>query len=131
MVILDTHYLIWDTLGHSRMSKAELQFLDSQKSLWLCSISLWEVAMLIAKGRIKINVTVEEFVEIAFLKRNYRLLNIDAKVSDVVRQLPKDINGDPADRIISATSILYDATLLTADQNLIASPALNTSWELV
>jgi len=129
MVILDTHYLIWDTLGHSRMSKAELQFLDRQKALWLCSISLWEVAMLISKGRIKINVSIEEFVEIAFLKRNYRLLNIDAKVSDVVRQLPKDINGDPADRIISATSILYDATLLTADQNLIASPALNTTWE--
>jgi len=128
MVILDTHYLIWDTLGHARIDKAAKQFLDRQNVLWICSISLWELGMLISKGKIVLNASIEEFLDIALQKRNYRILNINAKVSDVVRKLPQDINGDPADRIISATSILYDATLVTADSNLIASPALNTSW---
>lgn len=128
MVILDTHYLIWDTLGHSRMTDDAIRFLDDQKSLWLCSISLWELGMLISKRKIKLNTSIEEFFVIAILKRNYKVLNIDAQVSDVVKRLPKDINGDPADRIIAATSILYDATLMTSDRNLIASPALNTNW---
>jgi len=42
--------------------------------------------------------------------------------------LPNEINKDPADRIISATSVIKKAPLITADKNLQKAKSIKTIW---
>jgi len=37
-------------------------------------------------------------------------------------------HGDPADRLIAATTLVYDAALITADEKLRALPNLRCVW---
>lgn len=57
-ILLDTHILIWWLLDSQRLDRSmvrRLQDLENrQKSLAISAITLWEIAMLEARGRIEI-----------------------------------------------------------------------------
>lgn len=50
------------------------------------------------------------------------------EIAELSDNFDNTINKDPADRIISATSVIHNAQLVTADQNLISSYSVNTLW---
>lgn len=56
------------------------------------------------------------------------LKGITPEIADLSVNLPEEINQDPADRLISATSIVYKAPLVTADKNLLKSKRVKTVW---
>jgi len=82
--------------------------------------------MLLGKNRIELPVTVEQFFDDLTKKRGYRTLPLTATIGDITRKFSKIINGDPADRIITATAIAYDAVLLTKDSNLLSLSFVET-----
>jgi len=126
-IIVDTHYLIWDLLGHPNFdSRIEALFEDSNNEFYICNISYWEIAMLHGKKRISLNQPIEVFCNDVQAYRNYRVADITPKIADIVSKYSRQINGDPADRIIAATAISMEANLLTRDKNLISLPFLDT-----
>lgn len=126
-IIVDTHYLIWDLQGHPHFdSNIEALFADPHNEFYFCSISFWEVAMLCGKKQIHINQSIEVFCNDIQAFRNYKIANISPKITEMVSQYANLINGDPADRIIAATTMAFKATLLTRDKNLISLPFLQT-----
>lgn len=130
MIIADTHIIVWDALKPELLSKKAreaLRLANETDGILFCEISLWEIAMLIQKKRIKIDISYIEFINLLKSSSNYIFKGISPEIAELSVNLPVEIN-DPADRIICATSIQTNARLITADKNLIKSKMIKTIW---
>jgi PIN domain nuclease of toxin-antitoxin system len=66
--LLETHVWVWWMLGDPRLSARERTVLDdlpSGQRPRLCDISLWEVAMLVQLGRLRLDDALEDWLRIA------------------------------------------------------------------
>jgi PIN domain nuclease of toxin-antitoxin system len=131
MITVDTHIIIWDALKPellSRKAKKELQRANQKDGIIFCDISLWEIAMLIQKRRMDIDVSYLEFISLVIAANNYIFQSITPEIADLSTRLNiKDVL-DPADRIIAATSKITNTPLITADKNLLKSEDINTIY---
>ncbi len=131
MISIDTHIIIWDALkpeALSRKAKKAINQANENDGIVISEISLWEIAMLMKKNRLEIKVPFQEFIDLIISSNNYILKGITPKIADLSVNLPGEINQDPADRLICATSIIYKAPLVTADKNLLESKIVKTIW---
>jgi PIN domain nuclease of toxin-antitoxin system len=129
MILLDTCAIIWDALDPGKLSSDAANAInDADSGLIICDISIWEISMLIKRNRLSIDGTASEFVELALQARNYRIQEITPSIAELSVNLGHEINSDPADRLISATSILLQAPLVTADKNLRDASLIETIW---
>jgi PIN domain nuclease of toxin-antitoxin system len=120
VIVLDTHAAIWfvrddPALGRRSRSLAERALADDELSI--SAISFWELALLIAKGRLRSlrNAAEQRMTIIAAGIRELPLTGDIAMRAVELDTLP----GDPADRFIAATAIIHGATLMTADDRLL------------
>ena len=129
MMVLDTCAVIWDALDTSKLSpQATKAIRDSNSELIICDISFWEISMLIKRKRIEVDDTASGFITLLLQSRNYHIQEITPEIAELSVNLGPEINNDPADRLIAATSILTNAPIITADKNLIATTLLETIW---
>jgi len=131
MIVVDTHIIIWNALKPEMLSeKAEkaISAANNSDGIIFCGISLWEIAMLIHKGRLSIDVEYLEFIKLILESNEYIFLGITPEIAELSTDLFSDSNKDPADRIIAATSIIENAKLITADKKLRQSPKVATIW---
>ena len=96
--------------------------------LIISEISLWEIAMIIKKRRLIIEVPYLEFIDLIKSSNNYLVKGISPEIADLSVYIPDEINPDPADRIICATAKVYNSPLVTADKNLLKSKSVSTIW---
>lgn len=129
MILLDTHALVWAVAERKRLSHAaHAAILQAQKmdGVAIASITLWELAMLIARGRIQAFGTVDASVRL--LTEGVIIKPITPEVAALAAQFPADFPADPADRLIGATAVAEGMSLVTRDAKLRASPLLRTIW---
>lgn len=118
-VLLDTHVWVWLMLGDNRLGSASRRMLEKAVPdglLRVSVISVWEVAMLEAKGRLTLAADCESWVREALAAPGVRLAELTPHICISSTRLPGVFHGDPADRMLIATARESDATLLTADQ---------------
>ncbi len=128
-IIVDTHIFIWDLIASPKLTPDIKSFLDrNADNLYLCDITLWEVGMLVGKSKLNIQIPVNQFCKIGIKYRSYKMLSITPDIADKVAEFANDINKDPADRIITATTIVYDGILITQDRDLKKYSFVNTEW---
>ena len=130
VIVLDTHVMIYDALAPARVSSRARKAIDSgyeDENLACADISLWEVAMLIARGRVDPLMDPREFMDTMIAARRVRVLPITIDIA-VLAQSDLFAHGDPADRLIAATAQLHGATLVTSDTKLRALSHLDTIW---
>ncbi len=123
LILIDSHALIWldqddPALGRSSRKLADETLRDGD--LAVSAITFWEVAMLVAKGRLAMDLTVERW-RLDLIGAGLVELPLDGEIGLAAAQLG-DLHGDPADRFILATARINDAVLLTADQRLLDWP---------
>lgn len=131
MIILDTHIWLWWLLGDGNLSNNERTALDQhamESQLAVSWVSLWETEMLERKGRIELYQDFSVWVSAATDPQIARILPADVDLVVAQRQLPESFHGDPADRLITATSILSGYPLATHDRR-IRSAGCCTIWE--
>ena len=131
MILMDTCAIIWDALEASNLSDnaaSAIEKADKHKALIISDISIWEISMLIKKKRLEIDSTATIFLNLFLQSRNVSVQSISPEIAELSVNFDHKINNDPADRIIAATSIINNAQLVTADQNLRASELLDTIW---
>jgi PIN domain nuclease of toxin-antitoxin system len=87
---------------------------NGANSFFLSDISLLEASTLARKGKLDFGMKFSNWLELA-LAENLQVLPISARVVAVENALPRMFHGDPADRIIAATAIAHQLTLLTPD----------------
>lgn len=117
--LLDTHVWVWLMLGDTRLSGANRRMLEKavpDGRLHVSIISVWEVAMLEAKGRLTLSADCESWVQEALAAPGIHLAELTSHIAISSTRLPGVFHGDPADRILIATARETEATLLTADR---------------
>ena len=120
-VVLDTNALIWllkdsDRLGRRAERRIDDAFRNSR--VIVSATSFWEVAVLVAKGRIDVGKPADRW-RLEALELGIEEAPIDGEIA--VRSVAlSGLHGDPADRFIAATAIRMDAPLVTADANLLS-----------
>jgi PIN domain nuclease of toxin-antitoxin system len=129
MILLDTCAIIWDALDPRKLSSDAANAInDADSGLIICDISIWEISMLIKRNRLTVDGTASEFVGLVLQARNYHIQEITPSIAELSVNFGQEINSDPADRLISATSILLQAPLVTADKNLRDASLIETIW---
>ena len=131
MIVVDTHIIIWNALKPKMLSgKAEkaISAANNSDGIIFCEISLWEIAMLMHKERLSIDIEYTEFIQLILESNKYVFRGITPEIAWLSTGLFSDNNKDPADRIIAATSIIENANLVTADNELRQSKKVATIW---
>ncbi len=111
-LVIDTHIWIWEVAGDKRVE--QLQKYRGRQVL--SAISVWEVAMLAAKGRLKLKPDVATWVA-RNLESPVEMEPLAAEISVRSSQL-ENFHGDPADRLIVATAMVLQIPLITADEQI-------------
>lgn len=96
--------------------------------LWVSTISTWEVALLVTRGRLDLTLPVRDWVARSESLSGLRFLPIDNGVALRAVELA-GLHADPADRFIIASAEALGATLVTRDQRLRAYGPSITLWE--
>lgn len=130
-ILLDTHVLLWWKADSSRLSRTAAEHLRTASEILLSPVSCWEVAMLIAKGRVKLDRPTRVWVEDVLAPPKVELAELTAAVAVAAAELP-EFHGDPADRFIVATAQALRVPLVTKDRLIHAYASdraeLNAVW---
>ena len=130
--LLDTHAWIWWVDRDRRLGGRVIDALDAlpaDRRPFLADISLWEVATLVAVGRLAFDVPLREWLDAAAHPRSVRLVPVTSQIAAEAASLPDTFHRDPADRLIVATSRALGAPVLTHD-TLITRSGLVRRWRL-
>lgn len=124
--LLDTHVWIWYLTGSPRLPTAIRHRIDTGGSpLWLSPISVWELCVLAAKGRIELDDAPRHWVERSFAALPVREAPLNCEIALRSREFPLP-HADPADAFLAATAIVHDLTILTVDRRLVELPSIAT-----
>lgn len=129
MIVLDTCALVYDSLSPERLTdraSSALEHAAARSELACSDISLWELAMLVERGRLDPGTDAETFLGLVIDARALRVLPITPAIAALSVRL--DLHGDPADRIIAATSVVHGVPLITSDGALRGSAEVDTLW---
>ena len=124
--LLDTHIWFWYLVGSARLPAPLRQELDhSVHDCWLSPISVWELGMLTARGRIHLHTNLRQWITQAqeMFTLNAAPLNSEIALVSYEISLP---HRDPADHFLAATALVYELTLITVDTHLVQAVWLPT-----
>lgn len=113
MLSLDTHIVVFALAGS--LAPAEERLLVSD-DLGVSAIVLWELSKLFQLGRIRHDPG--SAVVVAFLDQ-CQILPLNLQTAILSSKL--DFRSDPADEIIAATSVVFNAPLVTRDEQIRSS----------
>lgn len=123
-VLLDTHIWIWVLTGDKCLELSPCLKIINEAAivskLRISAISVWEVGMLEAKGRIRFETDCMNWIDRALGAPGISMVPLLPEISISSSRLPGNFHGDPADRIIVATARHIGATLITKDKRILA-----------
>jgi PIN domain nuclease of toxin-antitoxin system len=105
---LDTHILLHALAGSLRPREKRL-LADHPWSI--SAIVLWEIAKLVQLGRVVLDLDSPEVVRVL---KSIKVWPVDLEVARASTRL--DFDGDPADELIAATSVVHNVPLVTRDR---------------
>jgi PIN domain nuclease of toxin-antitoxin system len=96
--------------------------------LAISSITVWELALLFARGVLRSQSTVESAVRSVLSRSGVVIMPITAEVAAIAAQFSDDYSKDPADRLIGATAMAEGMALVTRDEGIRKHHRLKTIW---
>ncbi len=130
MIVLDTHILLWWLNDSPELAKdhrsAIEDALSGDQEVLVSSITAWEIALLVQKGRVVLSMDLASWLDEVQAIEGVRFVPVDNGIALQSTQLPGDFHKDPADRIIVATARRFAARLVTADQKILDYPHVAT-----
>jgi PIN domain nuclease of toxin-antitoxin system len=124
VIVIDTHVWIWWVDANPKLPAKFQAYLQAHEAdgLGVSIISVWEVAKLVEKQRLMLQVPVEDWINRALVFPGIRLLDLTPRISVEATQLPDSFHRDPADQIIVATARVYNCPLVTVDGSIRSYP---------
>jgi PIN domain nuclease of toxin-antitoxin system len=123
LIVLDTHAWIWLINGDEQLRLSEalplIERAAQLSNVKVSAISVWEVSMLEAKGRISFSMECLDWVKQALAAPGISLVPLTPEIAVLSSRLPGEFHGDPADRIIVATALELSASLVTKDKKIL------------
>lgn len=128
MIVLDTHVWLWwagRLPGLSARAQTELEQADR---IGVCSISCWELAMLVRLGRLELDRDVRAWIGRALAAERVEPLALEPEIATAAGMLNAELPGDPVDRVIYATAQALDVPLITKDRRLRSYDRKRALW---
>ncbi len=126
MVVLDTHTVLWWATEPSRLGARARDVLTEADWLGVPAIVFWELAMLVRRGRLELDLPVREWTTRLLAIPRIEPLALTAEVAVLADSL--QMHADPADRFIVATAVAGESPLITKDRLLQPLPFVQTVW---
>jgi PIN domain nuclease of toxin-antitoxin system len=130
VILVDTHVVIWLAFDQDQISKKARSAIDDARrnadGLAISDITLLELATLATKGRVRLDISLESFLQ--EVESRFVVLPISGRACARAVGLPAAYPQDPADRIIGATALTEGLSLLTADRAIRRSRIVQTIW---
>jgi PIN domain nuclease of toxin-antitoxin system len=115
--LLDTHTAIWFFNGDDTLSETANGIIrDFSNPIFLSIVSAWELAIKIGIGKLDFDGKAAGFLHIAE-DNGITILPIKTDHLSVLEELPL-IHRDPFDRLLVATAISEQLTLISVDKNI-------------
>jgi PIN domain nuclease of toxin-antitoxin system len=120
--LLDTHIALWLSEGDVRLGEATRKALDTawkaNGRIFFSAISVWEIAMLVEKEAIELDLPVDAWVK-RFLDRPGLVgVPLDHSAAARAYSLHHLEHRDPADRLLIASAIGLECPLVTHDDRI-------------
>ncbi len=132
MIVLDTHVWIWWLSDKTKLSPLSLQRIEEEvgrnSTLVLSSISVWEIAMLVRKGRLELTLNVRDWIRKTEGLPFVRFVPVDNTIFLRSVELPGKFHNDPADRMIVATAMTMGLPIVTKDKKIQFYEYVETCW---
>ena len=122
MILLDTHVLIWAWRDHKEIGLRTRKVIDqawsSDALVAVSSTVFWEISMLVQRNRLKIDRNLKVW-RLDQLASGLTEIEVNGEIGILANELDWD-QRDPVDRLIVATALTYDLTLVSADEKMLA-----------
>ncbi|MBE9519510.1 MAG: type II toxin-antitoxin system VapC family toxin [Proteobacteria bacterium] len=130
MILLDTHTWIWSHSATKLLSDNVKNLIKKTQTdqRTIASISIWEFAMMVTKGRINVKIDPKRWLNNAIGNSGLRVIELTPEIAMESCNLPGSFHKDPADQIIVATARTHNLTLLTKDRKIIEYPHVKAIW---
>jgi PIN domain nuclease of toxin-antitoxin system len=130
VILVDTHVVVWLAFDQDQISAKAKGAIDHARKnadgLAISDITLLELATLASKRRIRLDISLESFLQ--EVEARFVVLPISGRACARAMGFPASYPKDPADRIIGATALVEGLSLLTADREIRRSRAVQTIW---
>jgi PIN domain nuclease of toxin-antitoxin system len=117
-----------DSSRLSRTAASAIRRARTGDGIAISSITLWELALLIAQGRIQSYASLEDSLQLLVRSTGVIVKPITPPIAALAAQFPESYPRDPADRLIGATARAEGLPLVTRDERIRSSPLLKTIW---
>ena len=115
--LLDTHVVIWYYNASSELPQKIRELIhDPETSIYISSVSLWEIAIKTNLGKLDLPFPFDELLDI-IKNRDFDILQIEDEYLRGLFALPF-IHKDPFDRLLISTAIAENLTIITIDENI-------------
>lgn len=112
----------------SRPAASAIRRARISDGLAIASVTVWELALLFARGILRSHGTVETAVQNLLSRSGVVILPITAEVAAIAAEFFDDYPKDPADRLIGATAMAEGMALVTRDERIRSHHRLKTIW---
>ncbi len=122
LLLLDTHVWIWETADDPRLRKptvrSAIRKARAEGTLRISAMSVWEVAMLESKGRIRLDMDCGRWISEALRRSGVTVVPLSPEIAIASTRLPGEFEWKLADRIIVATARNIGALLVAGDERI-------------
>ena len=116
--LLDTHILLWMRENNPLLQRSRWEpvFYSHENEILVSVVSLWEMTIKRALGKLDINGSLEDFATELEMNHGFTLLPVLPTDLDRLSTLPNH-HGDPFDRLLIAQAIEQGAIAVTNDRH--------------
>lgn len=116
-LLLDTHIWYRYLVSTPPLADSLTCAVDEASPCWLSPISLWELGILVQRGRIELDRDVRDWVDRAMERVPVREAHLNREVALLSNEVELP-HRDPADRFLAAMALVFELTLVTLDEHL-------------
>lgn len=129
IALLDTHVLLWWFERPKRLSAPQRRVLEKAsdtRAVGVCDVTLWEIALLLERGRVRLALPLDEWLTRATAAPLVERCGISPAIVREMVDLGATRDWDPAGRILVATARVFGVPLVTADARIVESGLVRT-----
>ena len=119
MILLDTNVVMRIVTGEGLIGQAARDLLVDSDELCCSAMVQWEIATIARKGKLRIEMPVDIWLEQAAELLGYEEVLVTGAMARDAGSLPEPMHGDPGDRIMIATARAMACPLMTTDEKIL------------
>ena len=112
--LIDTHTFLWFIHDSPQLSAKAKNLLESDSDLWVSIVSLWEIAIKVNIGKLRLPNSYEDFIPEQVTLNDIEILPI--KMAHLATYTTLSLHHrDPYDRLLIAQAMTEKVSIISAD----------------